>query len=108
MRTILACLLALVASSCSPDAPPEECVILSTRLHADLASDSRESICRAMSFIEKTGGPRIPEGTRTLTQWIEVRVSSLDWLESRPASEVRMLDQQYVEFCKLWAPFYAD
>ena len=66
MRIIVVCLFAIITLSCSTDGPSAKSGIMNTKIHADLASDSRESIYRAMSFIEGKHGPPVPEGTNTL------------------------------------------
>jgi hypothetical protein len=106
MRIVILCLLTMMVLSCSSGEPCVEYVF--PRLREDLLSESRESIRRAMFFIAERHGPPVPEGANTLTEWKEARGPFLAWVGAIQATDVQVLDVQYSEFCRLWAPYYFD
>lgn len=76
----------------------------SSRLYQDLHLDHRDAMYRAMTFIERQGGPPLP-GDR-LEMLTAQRAVALDWLRAqRPAGE---LLAAYERFVRLWSPVFPE
>lgn len=80
------------------------------RLHEDLSSDSREDLYRSISFIESVEGITLPNDaiSRNLKQWKSISKEALIWYSDKTHADRMLLDAEYSEFCKKWAPYFRD
>lgn len=75
-------------------------------LYLDLTADSRDAMYRAMSYIQRCGGPSIVGSADDLLDLRVNRARHLDWLSGRQG--VARIIGEYEEFRKRWSPVYTD
>ncbi len=75
-------------------------------LEQDLATGGRDATYRAMSFIARSGGPRIAAAAAELTALNAQRADMLAWLAAQPGLVVLVAD--YVRYCEQWSPIFRD
>jgi hypothetical protein len=77
-------------------------------LQRDLTSDSRDAIYRALSFIARNGGPKVPVGMLNLAQWKQAARPSLAWLQDQSPERVNEMEARYKEYIDKWSPSFTD
>ncbi|MFN4079875.1 MAG: hypothetical protein ACK4NS_03150 [Saprospiraceae bacterium] len=79
-------------------------MIKKTQLYQDLYQNSREAMYRAMSFIEKQGGPPLSGTTKKALK--AHRPQAAKWLKTQ--ANHASINETYVEFVRIWSPIFPD
>lgn len=77
---------------------------MKSRLHEDLYLDHRDAMYRALSFIERRGGPALTGDTREIL--VNSRDRAREWLEAQ--SDSAGLSKAYEQFVETWSPVFHD
>jgi hypothetical protein len=75
-----------------------------SRLYKDLYLDHRDAMYRALTFIERQGGPAVSGDTKEAL--MSQRDLARDWLFAQTAPQ-RLL-REYEQFAKNWSPVFPD
>jgi hypothetical protein len=81
-------------------------VWIHSSLYGDLSSGSRDSLYRAISYIQRCGGPSISGSHDDLSDLCANRARYLNWMMRRQDAD--RIIREYEEFRKRWSPFYID
>jgi hypothetical protein len=77
-----------------------------TLLQQDLDGGGRDATYRAMSFIARSGGPRISAAAGEFAELNAQRADMLAWLKAQPGLVVLAAD--YVRYCEQWSPIFRE
>ena len=75
-----------------------------SRLFQDLYLDHRDAMYRAMSFIERHGGPAVTGDTKEIL--VAHRGRARDWLCAH--TDTGNLSKAYERFLENWSPVFRD
>lgn len=75
-------------------------------LYGDLSSDSHDSLYRAISYIQRRGGPDLMGSSDDMTDLRSNRMRYLEWLSGRRDAD--KIIEEYEEFRRRWSPLYPD
>ena len=84
-------------------------VLASSSLGQDLASDTREDVYRARSYLRKSGPADLPDAeAETLAEWRAYSKQLTAWVYQSELPVVVQLIEEYPEFVRTWSPYYMD
>jgi hypothetical protein len=75
-------------------------------LYGDLSSESHDSLYRAVSYIQRCGGPTFIGSSDDMADLRSNRMRYLEWLSRRPDAD--KIIGEYEEFRRRWSPIYED
>lgn len=77
---------------------------MNCRLYEDLYLEHRDAMYRALTFIERRGGPALTGDTREIL--VNSRDRSREWLDAQ--SDRADLLKAYDQFVATWSPVFLD
>jgi hypothetical protein len=75
-------------------------------LHTDLTSGSRDSLYRAVSYVQQCGGPSLFGPADNLANLMKAGQKALQWLSERQDED--SLVDEYKGFLRRWSPIFLD
>lgn len=77
-----------------------------TELYHDLITDARDPLYRAISYLQRRGGPSIEGPSDRLAPLQANRSRALVWLEAQKDRE--MIAAEYIDFKRNWSPIFLE
>ena len=77
---------------------------MNSRLHEDLYLEHRDAMYRALTFIERRGGPALTGDTMEIL--VNSRDRSREWLDAQ--NDRADLLKAYDQFVETWSPVFLD